>query len=443
MKALLPTLLMLSALGSVGVLMTRGALLVRKLGWFSQGLILGVYWISAWISSGLEPYPSLPLLVGTLSTTLLFLLLLRGTKRGQALRAVAQSPLAAVLVGIRKKGTRLLAITLGAAIAALSGHLAERTLSSLGPWIVFIFLILAELAVRLRAYRDQLRIRPSTKGISEVGAPPSSAQAVSLQEPAQERRGPEPLRKSPPPVLLRVDSLSIEKRGHRLLTNLSFGIPASGLCCITGPLGSGKSLLLEAMAGLVPYTGSMQFSEERIPPLRPNLRVRRGLILIPEGRPLFSEMTVAENLELGAFRERSRKVKKQSRDRVLELFPKLAERMHQRAGALSLGEQAMLTIGRAIMSNPKLLLIDKPCAGVAARLRPKLWETIAQLPTSLKIPVVLAEDDAGLALSLSDHAVLLKAGALCFEGPASALRGTPLLSEVYHEGDSKRGAKSL
>lgn len=182
------------------------------------------------------------------------------------------------------------------------------------------------------------------------------------------------------------------------------------LVAILGPNGAGKSTLLRAIMGLVANQGEVLFMGEPLPRADPVAVAARGVVLVPEGRGIFGPMSVAENLELGAYRVgRDRREFDRRRTRVFELFPRLKERLDQPAGSMSGGEQQMVAVGRAMMADPKILLLDEPSLGLAPRVTAEILETLHILNQS-GLPVVLVEQKAPLALKLAVRAHLLSLG---------------------------------
>ena len=182
------------------------------------------------------------------------------------------------------------------------------------------------------------------------------------------------------------------------------------LVAVLGPNGAGKSTLLRALMGLVVNGGTVRFRGRPLPRRDPVAVAASGVVLVPEGRGIFGPMTVAENLELGAYRLGRDKAEFERRwTRVFELFPRLKERLGQVAGSMSGGEQQMLAIGRALMADPKVLLLDEPSLGLAPRVTAEILETLHRL-NQAGLPVILVEQKAPLALKLATRAYLLSVG---------------------------------
>jgi len=219
-----------------------------------------------------------------------------------------------------------------------------------------------------------------------------------------------------------VDGLSAGYDGVQVLHEVSFTADMSEILAILGANGAGKSTLLRALSGLVPiYGGSIVFNGRDISGLAAADRVRLGLVHVPEGRQMLPGLTVHENLMLGAFvRRRDKPYVDRARARALELFPVLRERERQLAGSLSGGEQQMLAIARALMSGPKLLLLDEPSLGLAPLIVNRIFEVIQSLRQD-GTPIVVVEQNAKKALEIADRAILLQRGRVSVAGGAADL----------------------
>jgi branched-chain amino acid transport system ATP-binding protein len=206
------------------------------------------------------------------------------------------------------------------------------------------------------------------------------------------------------------------------------------LVALIGANGAGKTTLLKTVVGAIsPMGGSVSYAGEDISGSRPEVLVSRGIALVPEGRMLFGEMTVAENLELGAYatrrRERSGRTKERL-DRVHELFPVLAERAGQPAETLSGGEQQMLAVGRALMSGPRLLLLDEPSLGLAPKVIAEIFSALEVLRGD-GVTVLLVEQDARLALKHADRGYVMRTGRVVLEGPSATLLADESVRTIY------------
>jgi branched-chain amino acid transport system ATP-binding protein len=216
------------------------------------------------------------------------------------------------------------------------------------------------------------------------------------------------------PPILEVKELSAHYGGVEALHSATLAVENGEFIAILGPNGAGKSTLMRAMLGLVANTGSVRFRGESLPRAAPDACAARGVVLVPEGRGIFAPMTVAENLELGAYRLRDAAEFSRRRERVLALFPRLRERSHQVAGSLSGGEQQMLAVGRALMAGPQILLLDEPSLGLAPRVTEDILGTLALLNKE-GLTVVLVEQKAPLALKLARRAYLMSLGRVVAE----------------------------
>ncbi|MCB2199039.1 ABC transporter ATP-binding protein [bacterium] len=239
-------------------------------------------------------------------------------------------------------------------------------------------------------------------------------------------------------MLLKVNSLSAGYGHTEAVKDVTFNIDVGHITALIGPNGAGKSTLLKALSGtLESYGGTITrgdilLDEEPIAGLRADQLVAKGLTLVPDGRRLFTHMTVQENLEMGGFTVRDKELFGINFNRVLTLFPEIAPLRPRKAGSLSGGEQQMLAIGRALMINPKLLLIDEPSLGLAPRLLDNVFEKIANLRNEQIIGVVVVEQNVHEVLKIADSVVALKLGEAAYVGNAADLRNDDAkLKEVF------------
>ena len=233
--------------------------------------------------------------------------------------------------------------------------------------------------------------------------------------------------------ILEVDGVSAGYGHVTVLQDVHITVAFGELVAIVGANGAGKSTLLKVVAGLLrPRSGTIRFAGADIASLPTDRRVAAGIALVPEGRHLFGPLSVAENLDLGAYARRrlGAEVLAESRAEVLELFPRLAERMNQPASTLSGGEQQMLAIGRALMSSPRLLLLDEPSLGLAPRLVSEIFAAADSL-RKRGMTVVLIEQDARLALSRADRGYVMRTGRVALEGSASDLLADDDVRLIY------------
>jgi branched-chain amino acid transport system ATP-binding protein len=233
-------------------------------------------------------------------------------------------------------------------------------------------------------------------------------------------------------MLLSVSDLHVSYGAITALSGLTFGVPEGAIVTLVGGNGAGKSTTLRTISGLLrARRGTITFSGEVISGLPAHAIVRRGLCHVPEGRLVFANLSVAENLAMGAYLERDREREARTRDFVFGIFPRLRERVHQLAGTLSGGEQQMLAIGRALMGQPRLLMLDEPSLGIAPRLIGTIFEKILEINRTQGITLLLVEQNANLALEVSSHAYVLEAGRIVMQGPSATLRHDPLLRQTY------------
>ncbi len=217
----------------------------------------------------------------------------------------------------------------------------------------------------------------------------------------------------------------------RALEEINLKIEEQSLDAVIGPNGAGKSTLLRVLSGLEePDRGKIEFLGERIDDMKPHKIAKRGISHCPERRRLFYDMSVAENLRLGAYLLKDKKKFKSLLDFIYEIFPRLKEREKQRAGTLSGGEQQMLAIGRALMSNPKLLLMDEPSLGLAPKVKDKIFGAIEKIKQE-GTTTLLVEQDAVLAMDVAENIHVLEEGKIEMRGTKEELQKEPRIKEVY------------
>jgi branched-chain amino acid transport system ATP-binding protein len=227
-----------------------------------------------------------------------------------------------------------------------------------------------------------------------------------------------------------------------VLDGLSFSVAAGSIVSVLGPNGAGKSTLLNSLGGILPASGKVTFEGEDISRLGVEQRLMRGISLVPEKRELFGTMTVEENLLLGGYRPRQLGDAnwRDSLQPVFQLFPRLKERRKQRANTLSGGERQMLAVGRALMSKPKLLLLDEPSLGLAPLVVQEIMRAVAHL-SAKGLTVLLVEQNARAALSISNYGYVLEHGKFVAEGSASELQADERLVATYLGGEVNAGAE--
>ncbi|MET4575018.1 ABC transporter ATP-binding protein [Ottowia thiooxydans] len=231
--------------------------------------------------------------------------------------------------------------------------------------------------------------------------------------------------------LLEVRELDVAYDGVPALRGVGLTVSEGEVVTVLGANGAGKSTLLKAIVGLVPsQRGQLRFNGKDLRGSSPPRCLDLGITLCPEGRRLFPEMTVLENIRMGAYSSRDRAAFKQRLEQMYEMFPKLADRTEQTASSLSGGEQQMVAIARALMSKPKLLLLDEPTLGLA----PKMIHEVARLVKLINaegIAVVLVEQNARLALRISDRGVVLENGEVSLRGTSAELLGNEAVQKIY------------
>jgi len=232
--------------------------------------------------------------------------------------------------------------------------------------------------------------------------------------------------------MLTIDSLSVAYGAIRVLHGISLSVEAGSIVTLIGSNGAGKSTTLRTVSGLVrPQGGSITWNGERIDGLAPHKIVARGLCQVPEGRMIFANLTVHENLMMGAYLQRDAIAIRRERDYVFSVFPRLQEREKQQAGTLSGGEQQMLAIGRALMSQPKFLMLDEPSLGIAPLLVKSIFAQIVEINRSRGITILLVEQNANLALEIATRGYVLETGRIILQDEAAALRADPKVRSAY------------
>ena len=231
--------------------------------------------------------------------------------------------------------------------------------------------------------------------------------------------------------LLELQRLEVSYGGIKAVKGIDLGVSRGELVCLIGTNGAGKTTTLKAVAGLLPVVAdAILYEGAPIGGLPAFELVRRGLALVPEGRGVFGQLTVEENLAMGAYVRSDAAAVRLDLERVFSLFPRLAERRRQSAGTLSGGEQQMLAIGRALMSRPKLLLLDEPSMGLAPLLVQKIFETILEVAKE-GVTILLVEQNARLALEVSSRGYVMETGLITLSGPARELLVDPKVRAAY------------
>jgi branched-chain amino acid transport system ATP-binding protein len=243
--------------------------------------------------------------------------------------------------------------------------------------------------------------------------------------------------------LLKVDGLSISYGGIQALSDVSIHLDEGEIVTVLGANGAGKSTLLQAVSGLVPVgKGSVVFGGEVMNKVPAYEIVRKGISLSPEGRRVFPTLTVEENLNLGAYTHRNKKAQvAEAKERVFTLFPILKERDRQLAGTLSGGEQQMLAIGRALMSAPRVLLLDEPSLGLAPILVKQIFDIVSEI-NGQGTTILLVEQNAQKALKIASRGYVLENGRIVASGPCSELKADKKIQEAYLGGSAIKSKKA-
>ncbi len=232
--------------------------------------------------------------------------------------------------------------------------------------------------------------------------------------------------------MLTVKNLEVCYGAISALGDVSFSIAAGRIVTLIGANGAGKTTALRTISGLLrAKSGHINFNGEDLTRLPPHQIVARGICHVPEGRMIFSNLSVDENLAMGAYLQRDKARIAQNRDYVFSIFPRLKERLTQAAGTLSGGEQQMLAIGRALMGDPKLLMLDEPSLGIAPKLISTIFEKIVEINRNHGLTILLVEQNARLALEISHEAYVLETGRVVLHGPSPELRTNPELKAAY------------
>jgi branched-chain amino acid transport system ATP-binding protein len=231
--------------------------------------------------------------------------------------------------------------------------------------------------------------------------------------------------------MLSVENLYVNYGAIKALADVSCRVQTGEIVALVGANGAGKSTILNAVTGIVPSrSGRIVFEGEEITSIPPHDIVRLGISQVPEGRRVFARMSVLENLEMGAYTRTDRQGIRAEMERVFGLFPRLAERRKQPARTLSGGEQQMLAMGRALMSNPRLLLLDEPSMGLAPMLVEKIFDIVREINAS-GTTIMLVEQNASMALSIASRAYVLETGSVVLQGPAAELAVNPEVRRAY------------
>lgn len=232
--------------------------------------------------------------------------------------------------------------------------------------------------------------------------------------------------------MLELENVEVNYGSISALHGISLKVEPGSIVTLIGANGAGKSTTLRAISGIVGVrSGVIRYEGEDIANLPPHQIVARGLSHVPEGRMVFANLTVLENLKMGAYRLKKNPRFQQDLDYVFGIFPRLKEREKQQAGTLSGGEQQMLAIGRALTGQPRFLMLDEPSLGIAPLLTKTIFEKIVEINRELKMTILLVEQNANLALEISQTGYVLETGRIILQDASAALRKNPQVREAY------------
>jgi branched-chain amino acid transport system ATP-binding protein len=232
--------------------------------------------------------------------------------------------------------------------------------------------------------------------------------------------------------LLELRDISASYGRIQALSGVSLSVPEGEIVSLLGANGAGKTTTLNVVSRLVPVTvGSVLFDGTAIERWAPHKIVGHGVVQVPEGREIFHDMSVRENLLMGAYRRTDANAAASDFERVLEYFPVLRERLRQKAGTLSGGEQQMLLIARALMARPRLVLLDEPSLGLSPRLVQQIFDIVRRLNREERLTILLVEQNASVALAVSSYAYILENGEIAIEGPSEQLRADDTVRQTY------------
>jgi branched-chain amino acid transport system ATP-binding protein len=232
-------------------------------------------------------------------------------------------------------------------------------------------------------------------------------------------------------TLLAVENLSVFYGSIQALRGISLHVDAGEVVTLIGANGAGKSTTLRTISGLLePKSGTIQFDGRPIHGLPPHRIVQSGLVQVPEGREIFANLTVEENLQVASFTRKDRDGIRRDRERALDLFPRVRERLRQLAGTLSGGEQQMLAIARALVAKPKLLMLDEPSLGLAPQVVRSIFQVIREINRE-GTTILLVEQNANMALHVANRAYVIEVGEIRMEGPAAELAASDQVRKAY------------
>lgn len=232
--------------------------------------------------------------------------------------------------------------------------------------------------------------------------------------------------------MLKVENIESGYGPMQVLWGPNVEVKAGTITSLLGPNGAGKSTLLWTILGSVKArAGSVLYEEKDVTDLPPHLKVDLGLTMVPEGKHLFKEMTVYDNLVMGAYRREAQDLKQESLELVYSMFPILEERKAQKAGSLSGGQQQMVTIGRALMTRPKCIMMDEPSQGLAPKLVHEIFETVEKMKEEVGLTILLVEQNAAASLEAADYVYVMHEGSIKAEGTPDEIKGSDEIKEAY------------
>lgn len=229
--------------------------------------------------------------------------------------------------------------------------------------------------------------------------------------------------------LLKVERLDVHYGGIQAVRDISFTLHEGEQATLIGANGAGKSSTVRAITGLESFNGNIEFNGKAVRKQKPETLLRNGLVMVPEGRGIFARMTVLENLQMGAWLRRDAAIKREMAE-IFERFPRLGERQHQLAGLLSGGEQQLLALNRALLSRPRLLILDEPSMGLAPRMVENIFTVIAGL-RARGVALLLIEQNARLALEVTDSAWVMDSGSIVHHGESKAMLNDDQIAQIY------------
>ena len=231
--------------------------------------------------------------------------------------------------------------------------------------------------------------------------------------------------------MLKISDLCTGYNGGEIVHGISLEVPDNQIVAIVGGNGAGKSTLIKAITGLIPLTsGTVEYNGEKLNGLSPDKIMQKGVCLVPEGRQLFPNMTVEDNLDIGSCTRESRKRRKENKEEMFQIFPRLLERRRQLTGTLSGGEQQMVAMARALMSNPKLLIMDEPSWGLAPILVTEMFQTIEMI-RDRGTAILIVEQNVGKTLSISDWGYVIENGTVVMQDVGKKLLQDESLKKAY------------